>query len=109
MATWDELRRQTRQAVHATFAFPATYTPPGGGASVEINARLHTRAVRFGDLDREGYAQVFEDVNRVVLDLAEVSPVNRAQIDFGDGRVYSIVNVIDRPGEPVIECEVKPV
>jgi len=109
MPSWDELRRQTRQAVHATFAFPAIYTPPGGGVPVEINARLHTRVVRFGDLDREGFAQVIEDVNRVVIDLAEVSPVSRAQLDFGDGRVYSIVNVIDRPGEPVVECEVKPV
>ena len=109
MASWDELRRLTRTAVHSTFAFPATYTAPGGAPPVQIMARLHTRAIRFGDLDREGYAQVFEDANRVVIDLAEVTPVRLGQIDFGSGRTYSIVNVIDRPGEPVIECEVKPV
>src|SRR5690606_41999224 len=64
LPSWDELRRQTRQAVHATVAFPAIYTPPGGGVPVEVNARLHPRAGRFGGLAREGLAPPIEGVHR---------------------------------------------
>lgn len=68
---WGELRAVTRGIVHGVFAVPATYIP-ATGPSLPITVRMHTRSVRLGDLDREGYAEVIEDISRVVLFQAEL-------------------------------------
>jgi hypothetical protein len=106
--TWDDIRREARLSVHETFSFDAAYTAPGGADPIVVKGRLHTRMVQHGDLDREGYAQVIEDVNQVVLATAEVTPVKGAKIDFGSGRVYRIDNIMPVEGQPVVACRVSP-
>lgn len=79
--TWDDIRNEARLAVHREFGLPAVYRSPTIGAEpVPCTARFHTRIARFGDLDREGYAQVVEDVNRVIFERAEVDPVRRGTV-----------------------------
>lgn len=110
MTTWHDTRRNSRLAVHARFAVPATYTPPNGGVPVSCSVRLHTKIARFGDLDREGYAEVVEDVNRVVFLQSEVpEPARKGVVRItATGVEYTIDIVVPPDDDTIIACEVKP-
>jgi len=83
MAQWDSVKLSMRETVHSTFARSALYrTAPGVGSGTAILARRHTKQQIIGDLDREGYATVSQDVNAVVLDLTEITPVRGGHITF---------------------------
>lgn len=71
---WVELRNAARAVVHNTFRRAAHYYPTAdvSGAGVAVSIRLHSLIVREGDLDREGYSQVMEDVERMVFVTTEV-------------------------------------
>lgn len=108
MSTWHDTRRNSRLAVHARFAVPATYTPPNGGVPVQCSARLHTKIARFGDLDREGFSEVVEDVNKVILLQSEVpNPLRKGVVSIA-GRDYMIDLVVPPDDDTIIVCEVKP-
>lgn len=78
---WSETRQAARLAVHREFGVPASYLAPTDGAEpAACTVRFHTRVARFGDLDREGYAQVVEDVNRVIFLNAEVTTARRGVV-----------------------------
>jgi len=83
MFDWSATRAQARAIVHETFSLPATYTGTGEGAlTIPILARLHTRIRVFGDLDREGFAQVMDDVTRVIVDGSAVVPARGGTLVF---------------------------
>ena len=107
--TWAAAKRNARLAVHRQFAVSATYTAPGVGASpVQVEVRLHNRIARFGDLDREGYGQVVEDINRIHFLQCEVTPATRGVIEFEDGRKFRI-EIVEPPTDNVIvSCDVVP-
>lgn len=76
MEAWDAIKAKSRRVVHDTFGVAATYAPPGSTAGpLPIKVRHHTREVRLGDLDREGYAETAEDINRLVFWRADIDPV----------------------------------
>ena len=112
---WREIRAKSRDIVHSTFARPAIYTSPQGIA-LNVMARLHNRLEVFGDLDREGFAKRFEEVNQVVFDSLEVTPQRLGVVDFGvtanyevlpeSKEKYSIENVIPPAGDRYIRTEV---
>jgi hypothetical protein len=79
MGNWAEVRQRARRAVHNTFSLPATYLAPGATAeeAISCNVRLHNELKMFGDLDRELFAQVISDQNRLVIDTVEVEIVQR--------------------------------
>lgn len=78
---WYETRQEARLAVHREFGVPASYqSPVSGSLPVPCTVRFHTRTVNFGDLDREGYARVAEDINRVIFLRSEVEPVRRGVV-----------------------------
>lgn len=98
---WAETRGLARAAVHEAFGLSATYLPPGGGPTITgLTVRWHSRTVRHGDLDREGYAQVQEDVNRIMVNTAEVPDPERGAIITltDDGRQYRIDYVLPFDG-----------
>jgi len=99
---WADIRSTARSVVHETFGLAATYLPPGvDPVLVEgLAVRWHTRTVRHGDLDREGYAQVQEDVNRLMIDTAQVADPQRGGIITltDDGRQYRIDYVLPYDG-----------
>jgi len=87
---WDEIRQDARLAVHSEFGRPASYLSLTVGAvPVPCTVRYHTRTVRQGDLDREGYAQVVEDINRVIFLRSEVVG-ERGGVVTIKGRDYSL-------------------
>lgn len=84
--SWQEVRTAARDLVHEVFAANANYFAPGSAVPVPCNVRRHTRTVLQGDLDREGYAQQFEDVDRIVIDTQEVaSPARRGRVVMANG------------------------
>ncbi len=85
---WDDIRQEARLAVHREFGVPAVYQSPVSGAEpVPCTVRFHTRIARFGDLDREGFAQVVEDINRVIFMRSEVDPLRRGTVTI-NGRTF---------------------
>lgn len=108
MSTWAEIKTAARQAVHETFKRAAVFTPVSTGIPVDVFARLHPNVKKFGDLDREGYAEVYEDVTRVVFDAAEVpSPARGDAVMFIEtGETYLIDFVLPMDREVEVVCEV---
>jgi hypothetical protein len=73
---WDDIVQQARAVVHVTFQREALYYPSSNvsGSGVPVMVRLHSsQVVTTGDLDREGYSQVYEDVERLVFTQADVT------------------------------------
>lgn len=106
---WSDIKRQARLRVHAQFAVSATYTPPGqGSAPIPCQVRLHTKIARFGDLDREGYAEVVEDVNRIIFLQSELKPARKGLVTLYSGHQFT-VDLIEPPTDDTVwVCEVKP-
>jgi hypothetical protein len=82
---WQDIRDQARGVVHTAFCVPATYFPPGSDDGVAVTVRHHTVTAIGGDLDREGYAERIEDVNRIVLDTEQVTPEYKAKVVLSNG------------------------
>lgn len=66
----------TRQAVHDTLAVCALYQDSSISSPVPITARLHNATRLIGDMDHEGYAQVDEATDRVVLLAADAEALS---------------------------------
>lgn len=91
----DDIRDQSRAAIHAKFALPAIVSREGIEIG-NVHARLYNADSRaFGDLDREGYAFSLEGKNVIVFDTQEWTPAEQQVVDFGRGRIYVIDTVID--------------
>lgn len=92
----DDIRDQSRAAIHAKFALPAVVSNSEGSPIGNAHVRLHLADSRaFGDLDREGFAFSVEGKNLLVFDALEWGPQYQQIVDFGRGRVYQIDHVID--------------
>ena len=103
---WADTRAAARLAVHQEFGLPATYTAPDVGAvPLPITVRWHTKSVRHGDLDREGYAQQNEDVNRMLFDRTEIVPIRNGVVVL-DGMTYFVDFVLPHEGTQFIPCDV---
>lgn len=68
-----EIKAMSRRAVHQAFAVPCQYRGPGGIASIDLTARLHTKTVVGGDLQGGGYSTVIEGVTRAVFNREELA------------------------------------
>lgn len=103
---WAEIRRAARRVVHSQFVLPAVYSSPDGLSVVPCMARKHNEKKVFGDLDREGFAQVIEDVNQVIFDSLEVEPQRNGTVDFGNGEVFEILNILPKTTDEFRRVEV---
>jgi len=75
---WADLLADARATLHTELGLSATYTPPGVGATtVPATVRLVREMVNHGDLDRQGFAKVREDINSLVVDSTEVAAPTR--------------------------------
>lgn len=89
MTDWFAIKAKMQQDVHSTFSASAVYRAAGTMFDQPVTVRLHTRQEIIGDLDREGFAQILQDLNRVVIDTEEVAaPARLSRITFGDGRQF---------------------
>lgn len=91
MAGWSDVKRQARENVHATFSLPATHIKAGTGVESPVSVRLHNRQAIIGDLDREGFSQQPQEVDRLIFLSSEVALYDVRQKDrvmLDDDRVF---------------------
>lgn len=96
---WKEIKERMRRTVHDTFAMPAVYRSKDGRTVTNCAVRLHREQKTFGDLDREGFARMIATDNQVVIDRLELRVQMGGTIDFGDGLVVEVANVLERDGD----------
>lgn len=107
--SFAQLKQELRRAVHDGFAVAATYQDSSMLNPVSLRARWHTRGARpFGDLG-DGYAEVIENVDRVVFDTEElatkkITPCKGAAVSFLDYGICVKLNTRDDKTGPVVEA-----
>lgn len=104
--SWADIRKKARRDVHSTFRLPAVYSSPDGLVVTPCFARMHNEMKTFGDLDREQFAQIIDDVNHVIFDGLEVDPKKDGIIDFGGKAKFIIVNVLPKTTDEFYRVEV---
>lgn len=69
MSDWASIKASSRRTVHETFGVQAFYTDAVVTVPVEMRARLHDRTGKpYGGLvDGDGYADLVESVDQIVL------------------------------------------
>lgn len=103
----DDIRDKSRAAIHGKFALPAVVRSCKGGVEIPLTARLHIDLNNaFGDLDRQGFGKRQEFDNQVIFDTVQWMPQENWTVDFGRGRVYEIINIVDGTGHRYVRCEV---
>lgn len=64
---FSQVKAKARQVVHSTLAVSATYRDSSMTTPVPIMARWLTRLSKIGDLENQGYGEIIESIDRVVL------------------------------------------
>ncbi len=72
MPGWAEAKRQARRTVHAQFAVSALYSDPET-TDAPVTCRYHSKLVTHGELGSEGFAEVLENVTRLVFNETELA------------------------------------
>ena len=78
------LKAKTRRVVHDTLAVDAFYQDNSMSAPQPIRARWHNKTDRFGDLMDQGYAEVVQGADRVM-----VFPCDYPTLNFVRGGVVT--------------------
>lgn len=68
-----DAKKEARQAVHDTFAVPATYSDDVETTPVAMNVRYHSQRATEVLLPGQGLAEVMEAVPRVLFSVAELT------------------------------------
>jgi hypothetical protein len=79
-----QLKSETRQVVHETLGVSAFYKDSTMSRPREIVARWHNKIDRFGDMADQGYAEVVQGIDRVIL-----FPAQTPTISFVPGGVVT--------------------
>lgn len=66
---------RTRQIVHKTLAVSALYSDDAGITNTPITVRWHNKLSVHGDLEREGYAQIIEGIDRLIFNSDELAAI----------------------------------
>lgn len=106
-----KVKAQARRVVHETLGVSAFYKDSSLSAPVEIKARWHNKIVRQGDLENQGYAEVYESADRIVFSVADARALNVKRggvVSFVDGPSFTLATMSPSTG-PVEEVwEVTP-
>ncbi len=102
----EELRRESRLALHAELARPALYYASGeiAGGYVPITVRLHTKMLMIGDMKGTSfaYAETTDQQERLVFLVSEVAdPTRHALVVLTPIEGYWVDTVEDRDGVTV--------
>lgn len=80
-------KEQVRRTVHNTFGVPALYVDKTMSTPVPIKARWHNKIQILGDEGNDGYSQVVETIDRIVL-----IPGDTPDIEFRHGGKVTFVS-----------------
>ena len=100
MTTFAQMKREARRAVHDTFAVDATYLDSTLADPVILRVRFHTRRAILGDDLNQGYAEIAENIDRVILDREELAtkgltPRRRGVVTLTDPEFAGIALTLD--------------
>jgi hypothetical protein len=70
-----EQKAKARRAVHAAFAYSATYQDASLDTPVPVTVRWHNKLVIMGDFQESGYANVVEGIERIIFNREELELV----------------------------------
>ncbi len=107
--SFAQLKQELRRAVHDGFAVSATYQDASMLTPASLRARWHTKGGRpFGDLG-DGYAEIIENVDRVVFDTEElvtkgITPCKGAVVSFPDYGICVKLSTRDDKTGPIVEA-----
>ena len=104
---WAAIKQSARDTVQKTFSVPGFYSDTTL-VDVPIMVRLHRKSAYLGDSFDEFSPGYFSEINRIIVDLREVTPERGATVripDFED--VTVVVENYRRQGEHYALCEVK--
>ncbi len=107
--SFAEIKAAARRAVHDAFAIAATYQDAVVTTPVDLLVRYHTRMVRpFGD-DGSGYAEVIENIDRVVFDTEAlaalgITPIRTGVVTFPDYGITVKLDVRDPTSGPIAQA-----
>lgn len=73
MSAFAQIKHDARRAVHDALAVEAVYTDPDGVNATTLSVRWHNRINRHGDMDAQGYAEIIENIDRIIFDLEELA------------------------------------
>lgn len=104
---WAQQKQKARDAVHGTFSVPGFYTD-SSETDLPIQVRLQRKSAYIGDDYNEFSPGLFSEINRVIVDLREVTPERGGTIripDYQDA-VVTVENY-HQQGEHYALCEVR--
>jgi hypothetical protein len=104
---WADVKQKARDRVHQTFSVPGIYTDLTL-VDYPIMVRLHRKSAYLGDSYDEFSPGYFSEINRIIVDLREVTPERGATVrlpDFQD--VTVVIENYRKQGEHYALCEVK--
>lgn len=79
-----DAKKLVRRTVHDTMAVRAFYMDDSMSVPAEIRARWHNKIDRFGDLESQGYAELIQGIDRVI-----VIPSDHPTVTFRETGVVS--------------------
>lgn len=82
-----DLKSLTRRVVHTTLGVSAFYQDDSMSAPEPVRARWHNKIDRFGDLQQQGYAELVEGIDRIIL-----FPRDTPTLNFRTGGVVTFTN-----------------
>ncbi|ATN93246.1 hypothetical protein [Marinobacter phage PS6] len=104
---WAKTKQKARDAVHGTFSVPGFYSD-SQQTDLELSVRLHRKSAYLGDNYNEFSPGYFSEINRVIVDLREVTPERGAVIRFPDFEGIEVtVENYNPQGEHYALCEVR--
>lgn len=104
---WAQTKQKARDAVHGTFSVPGFFTD-SQVTDQEIRVRLQRKSAYLGDDYNEFSPGYFSEINRVIVDLREVTPTRGATIRIPDfENVEVTIENYNRQGEYYALCEVR--
>ena len=104
---WAQAKQAARDAVHRTFSVPGVYAD-NETMDTPISVRLHRKSAYIGDDYDQFSPGLFSQINRVIVDLREVTPKRGGTIripDFED--VVVEIENYNFQGEHYALCEVR--
>jgi hypothetical protein len=103
-------KARARKIVHKAFGLAAEYAHPSLAAPVPLRVRWHYKDNKNGDLDNDGYSQIYDLIERVIFDRAElnqlgVTPEMGARITIKAPNFNNVVLALDQrmPSEGPLE------
>lgn len=112
--SFQKARAQIRKTVHSTFSVQAFYRNNTVDVPVELTVRYHTKmAMQGGPSDSEGYAQWYENIDRLIFSTSELAAksvtLNRAGVlwipGYADGLTYTLDSQLAGPVAGAIAFE----